>query len=178
MLEKEIVLRCQEGNPKYQRLLVEKYASVLMATGMRYTNTREDAKDCMQEAWIRIFRSMEKYKSTGSLKAWMQKIVINCALAQHRKNASVVRIESTKTRKQFVSPSVLTEMNANEVLDLLKNLNYTKRTVFTLRVVEGYTHKEIGVMMNITESTSRSILTRARQELRTMITNNNKVVEL
>ena len=152
---------------------------MLMATCLRYCKKRADAEDCIQEAWINIFKSIDRYKTTGSFKAWMQRIAINCALSHYRKSASIIRIESNRipTPTQQ-SPLVYSAMNAEEIMKLLHQLSDTKRLVFTLYVIEGYKHAEIAELTGVTESSSRSILTRARQEIRELIHCYDKALEL
>ncbi len=177
MRQQELIKYCQKGDPKYQRILVDTYAGILMATCLRYCKSEDDAKDCLQEAWIKIFKAIHTYENTGSFKAWMQKIVINCALVNYRKRASIIRIESSNKSKHF-EPKIYAEMSAREILDLLHRLSDIKRFVFLLFVVDGYRHSEIAEMLEISESTSRSILTRARSKLKKLITCYDKALEL
>ena len=179
MTEEELIANCRLQNPKYQRILVEQYASMLMATCLRYCKNRADAEDCIQEAWINVFKAIDKYQPSGSFKAWIQRIGINCCLSHYRKSASIIRIETNQlSRPSHQSPLVYAAMNADEIIKLLHKLTDTKRQVFTLYVVEGYKHAEIAEMIGVTESTSRSILTRARQEIKELINSYDKALEL
>ena len=179
MTEKELIENCKQRQPKYQRALVEQYTPMLMATCLRYCKNRADAEDCIQEAWINVFRSIDKYQTTGSFKAWIQRIAINCALSHYRKSASIIRIESNRipTPTQQ-SPLVYSMMNADEIINLINRLSDMKKLVFTLYVIDGYKHAEIAEMIGVTESSSRSILTRARQEIRDLINCYDKALEL
>ena len=152
---------------------------MLMATCLRYCKNVEDAQDCLQEAWIKIFKSIDKYQNTGSFKAWMQRITINCALTIYRKTASIIRIESNRVMAPTMhAPKIYSDLNAKEILDLIQQLTEVKRHVFTLYVIEGYKHTEIAELLEISDGTSRSILTRARQEIRELIKCHDKALEL
>lgn len=179
MTEKELVEKCKEREPKYQRMLVDQYTPMLMGTCLRYCKNRADAKDCLQEAWINIFRAIDKYEYSGSFKGWMQRIAINCCLSQHRKSASIIRIESNRQREPSSKlPVIYAALEVKEIIKLLNRLSDTKRLVFTLYVIEGYKHAEIAELLGITESSSRSILTRARQEVRELIVYFDQAIEL
>jgi RNA polymerase sigma-70 factor (ECF subfamily) len=179
LTDKELIKHCQTGNPRYQRMLVDQYSGMLMATCLRYCRNQEDAQDCLQEAWIKILKSIDKYQHTGSFKAWMQRIAINCALTIYRKTASIIRIEANRIESPRAHPpNVYSELNADEILKIIHQLSEIKRHVFTLYVIEGYKHTEIAELLEITDSTSRSILTRARQEIREMIQYYDKALEL
>lgn len=146
---------------------------------MRYCKIKEDAKDCLQEAWLNIFKSLSKYKGDGSFVGWMHRIAVNCCLKKYRKTASIVRIEaSRKVDSNNQEPVVFSKLNVEEIMTLLHQLSDIKRIVFTLYVIEGYTHAEIAKSLEIAEGTSRSILTRARQEIKKSIVSYDKALEL
>lgn len=179
MTERELITYCLENNAAYQRQLVQKYSSTLFAICLRYCKSREDAKDCLQESWITIFKNIKKYEFLGSFEGWIKRITVNCALQQYRKKDLIKRTESVAaTPLQDVEPGVISELNTQEILDLLKQLPDIKRIVFTMYVVEGYSHAEISELVGIAESSSRSILTRTRQELKKIIRSYDKAIEL
>ena len=179
MSTEELIKYCKQGQPTYQRMLVNQFSSDLFTTCMRYCKNREDAKDCLQDAWLNIFKSLSDYKGEGAFAGWMHRVAVNCCLKKYRKTASVIRIEANrKITKSDHQPVVFGQLNVEEIFKLLDQLSDVKRLVFTLYVVEGYTHAEIAESLGFAESSSRSILTRARKEIKNLIVSYDKALEL
>lgn len=170
-IDEDLIEGCKAQIPKYQKALVLKYSALLMGTAMRYCRDEIDAEDCVQESWIKILGAIRQYQPTGSFTAWMQRITINCALTMYRKRASVIRMmKSQPETNEDIAPQVYSDLEYNHIMNMLNELSEAKRLVFTLYVVDGYSHKEIGELLHITESSSRANLTRARQEMKEKIT--------
>ena len=139
---------------------------MLMTVCRRYVPDQPSAKDVLQESFIRIFSNINAYKATGSFEAWMRTITIRCALHWLKKRASkkettITEINDTKV----IEPAIYAQMGEEEIIKLVQDLPEGFRTVFNLNVIEGYSHREVAKLLNITESTSRSQLTRARRML-------------
>ena len=179
MTTNQLIEYCKQQHPKYQRMLVNQFSSDLFTTCMRYCKNREDAKDCLQETWMCIFKSLDTYKGAGSVIGWMHRIAVNCSLKKYRKSASIIRIEANrKMTSGDQEPVVFSQLNVEEIMKLLHQLSDIKRVVFTLYVIEGYNHTEIAETLEIASGTSRSILTRARQEIKKLIVSYDKALEL
>ncbi len=167
----QIIKGCQNNQRKSQKLLVEQFSQLLYTISLRYAPDRESAKDILQEAWIRVFKYIQKFDSKkGNLEAWMRKIVINTALQRYKH----LRYETEKSGLEHVQshtfiPSVYAQLGAKELMQLVDKLPEGFRLVFNLYVVEGYSHKEIAAMLNIQEASSRSQLQRARKQLQALI---------
>lgn len=139
---------------------------MLLSVCRRYARDEAMAKDVLQETLIRIFQHIGRYEDKGSFEAWMRRIAVRRSLQWIEKSSfqhelQPVEMPDTGT----VEPEVYGALGAEEILELLNNLPAGFRAVFNLNVVEGYSHKEIAELLDITESTSRSQLVRARKLL-------------
>jgi len=141
-----------------------------MAAARRFVKDEATAKDVLQESLIRIFKNIGKYEHSGSFEAWMRKITVRCALTSLRKSKIKSEIElSEQHYSKTVEPIVFGEMGLKEIQRLIETLPIGYRTVFNLNVIEGFTHREIAHDLDITESASRSQLSRAKKMLQEKI---------
>lgn len=168
--EKQILKGCQNGDKKCQRELVLRYSKMLMAASLRYVKDESSAKDVLQEGFIRIFKNIHKYKPIGPFENWMRRIVVRCALTHLHKNKILQEIEWVEYQANLVvEPDVFSSLGFEEINRFVMELPLGYQTVFNLNVVEGFSHREIGDLLNISESASRSQLTRAKKILREKI---------
>lgn len=175
--ESDIIRGCQKGKRHCQKELVVRYSPMLMTVSRRYAPDDNSAQDILQEAFIKIFRHIHKYKPTGSFTAWMRRIVVNTALQTFDKSCFRQEITGLDVvmGRACTSPDAYADLGAEELMGLIAQLPDGFRQVFNLYVLEGFNHREIGELLNITESTSRSQLTRARSYLRKMLTRQEKI---
>ena len=173
MDEQQLIKGCINRNRLAQRELYEKYSRRMFAVCLRYVNDKETAKDLLQDGFVKVFTCLDSYSGIGSFEGWMRKIFVNCALEYLRKSDVLKESSDLDNLPELPQPesSVISNMSAAELLNIIKQLPAGFRTVFNLFAIEGYSHKEIGEMLGITESTSRSQYTRARQLLQKQITN-------
>ncbi|MDR2811099.1 MAG: sigma-70 family RNA polymerase sigma factor [Tannerellaceae bacterium] len=171
MNEQQLIESCKKGSRLAQKELYDMYSRKMMGVCLRYVNDRETAKDILQDGFVKIFTAMDTYTGVGSFEGWMRKIFVNCALEYLRKS-DVLRgaVELGKTTEMLAPDySVIAEMSARELMGIVQELPSGFRTVFNLFAIEGFSHKEISEMLGITESTSRSQYTRAKQLLQRKI---------
>lgn len=170
LTEIELVNRCVAGNRGYQEMLYHKYASKMFGVCLGYISDRDAAKDVLQDGFIKVFTSLEKFKGEGSLEGWIRRIVIHTAVDHYRKfirDQRNVNIDEAKIVPFEVSiPDKILE---KELLGLIHKLPEGARVIFNLYVVEGYSHKEIAEMLDITSGTSKSQVSRARMMLQNWI---------
>ncbi len=129
------------------------------------------AEDILQEGFIRIFTYLDKYKGEGSFEGWMRRTMVNTAINYYKKNLKTgnqMQYTEVFAAKSY-EPDAISQISNEEVLELVQQLPDGYRTVFNLYVVEGYSHKDIGKKMNISENTSKSQLSRARALLQEKI---------
>ena len=168
--EAELIDGCLRGRQLAQKLLYEKYAGKMMAVCLRYAQTTFEAEDVLQEGFITVFRTLASFRRECPLEFWIRRIMINAALRQHRRNASLVAVSDGEYPETLASAEfILSNYNFQELLAIVQELAPRYRMVFNLYAIEGYTHKEIGELLSITEGTSKSQYSRARAILQTKL---------
>jgi len=176
MTDQQLISSSLNGDSKAQRLLFDRYSDPLFLVSQRYTKNRMDAEDVLQESWIKIFRALDKYKEQGMLLAWMKKIVIHTALGKKRSawfKKEKVGLENVA--EPALQSKAVDKMSADEILSYVLNLPDGYKEIFTLFVIEGYSHKEIGKFLGIEASTSRAKLTMARKKMQESFLKANKI---
>ncbi len=166
LTEKQLIEDCQRGVKTSQYELVRRYSPMLMAACRRYVKNEAIAKDVLQESLIRIFKNIKKFQPTGPFENWMRRITVRCAFTALDKTKIKKEIELTDHHlDSSVAPDVFSYLGLEELTRIIETLPIGYRTVFNLNVIEGYSHGEIGELLQIKESTSRSQLTRAKKLL-------------
>lgn len=161
----------QRRDASAQRKVYEQYSNTLYWTAFRYVRERMVAKDIVVEAFMKIFEAVTnvKFESLRNFEAWMKRIVINESLSYLRKHANFRMMPETEASEEPIEDHTLEKISAEEIHALIAKLPDGYRTVFNLYVVEGYTHREIGEMLGISEGTSKSQLNHARKLLQKKI---------
>ena len=162
---KDIIKGCLDGNRRDQELLYRRHASKLFAVSLQYSGNDEEARDILQEGFIKIFENLHHYKHEGSFEGWMRRIVVNTALEKFRSRHNLYRVDDIDSIIEIeAEPSTedYTGLEAVDLLFIIRELPPKYRMVFNLFAIEGYSHKEIASMLNISEGTSKSNLSRAR----------------
>jgi RNA polymerase sigma-70 factor (ECF subfamily) len=170
--EQDLIRKCQRDDRKAQEHLYAVYADRLYRLALRYIKSGEDAEDVTMAAFIKIFKSINSFifQGEGSLEAWMRQIFINESLMWLRRRHNFSMTESLEAGMLEPDLKQLTELEAEDIYKLIAKLPIGYRTVFNLNVIEGYNHQEIGLMLSITESTSRTQLFKAKTILKKMLT--------
>lgn len=166
MTESQLINNCIKGESTAQRILYEKYSGKLYGISLRYARNNAEAQDILQEAFIRIFKYLPDYQQKGSLEGWMRRIVVNVALRTIQAAFSRFELPVETLPESSIEAEILPQLNAEELLQLVRKLPDGYRVVFNLFALEGFSHAEIAAQLNIDESTSRSQLTKARKLLR------------
>jgi RNA polymerase sigma factor (sigma-70 family) len=150
-----------------QQRLYEEHYGKLMGVCLRYAGSRDEALDLLHEGFIKIFQNITRYKPGTSLIAWMRTVVVNNCIDHHRRQVRrrTEDIETAYSISDEAQPDALSDLTEKEILDAVQTLSPAYRAVFNLYVIEGFSHKEIGEALQITESTSRSNLVKARTKL-------------
>lgn len=171
MDERQLIESCRKGERLAQKQLYDTFSRKMMGVCLRYVNDRETARDLLQEGFVKVFSSINSYMGNGSFEGWVRKIFVNVALEYLRRNDVMRETVDLDEVAELSQPdsSVVSELSANDLLRLIHQLPAGFRTVFNLFAIEGYSHREISQMLNITESTSRSQYVRARQILQKRI---------
>lgn len=138
----------------------------MMGVCYRYARNRADAEDMLQEGFIRVFSRIEQYRHEGSLEGWIRRIMVTTAINFLNKNKRLVVDMDVEEAGDIASEDMPDEATeGSEVLQMLHRLPSGYQTIMNLYAIEGYSHREIGMMLDIAESTSRSQYMRARKLL-------------
>ena len=166
----KLIKLCIKQDRKSQKEFYLLTCDRLMNISRRYTSSIDDAKDVLQNAYLQIFKCMSQFDfRKGTLDNWLARIVVNEALQQFRKKEKSKKItENSFSNDRIDPPNVLEKLAYEDLLKIVDLLPDGYKMVFNLHVIEGYSHKEIAGMLDISESTSRSQLTRARQFLQSI----------
>jgi RNA polymerase sigma-70 factor (ECF subfamily) len=164
MDHERLVKECLRGSRQAQQALYEQFAEGMLGICYRYTKSKVDAEDVLQEGFIKVFKNLHQYKFEGELGGWIRKIMVNTALNYLKKNqryqSELAFTDSTLHPVATDNPEVT--MSAKDLAGLIRQLPTGYQTIFNLHAVEGFTHVEIGKMLGINEGTSRSQYARAR----------------
>ena len=152
--------------------LYDSYAPKMFGVCLRYAKNQMEAEDILQDAFIKVFSNLHRFKFQGSFEGWLRRTIVNTAINNYKKNLKHARemdIDDIEAENQK-EEKVLDRMSADEILAIVQTLPEGYRVVFNLNVLEGYTHKMIGEMLDISENTSKSQLLRAKRLLREKLT--------
>ncbi len=170
MSEKELIHACLRGDNQSFRRLYDRYAAKMMTVCLRYARHRLEAEDLLQDGFVKVFNNLEKFQHKGSFEGWIRRIMINTALKNNgRSSFKNERIGLEDYQSGSQDPKVLAKLSEEEILKAIAELPEGYRRVFNMYVIDGLSHKEIGEILNITDSTSRSQLVKARKLLQLKI---------
>lgn len=172
----ELAEACVGGDRKAQKALYDRLAPKMYAVCLRYMGERELAQDILQEGFVTLFSKIKSFEGKGSFEGWARRIFVNTALMDLRRNDALKMSDDIETAWDIASDttSQVQDIGYKELLSLVASLPTGYRTVFNMYVIEGYSHKEIGESLGISEPTSRSQLQRARMMLQDKIRKANE----
>ena len=172
-MDQNLLSKCAKGHKPSQQYLYDLYAPKLYAICLRYVADQDVAKDVLQESFIKIFESLSSYRSEGSFEGWMRRITINMALGFLRKDKErlSVDIEGLRLNGEVVDAEgeITANITAAEISQFIQELPDSFREGVNLYIIDGYSHKEIGEILNITEDNSKQRLRRGRKALQKRI---------
>lgn len=171
MNEKQLIQACIDENRSAQRALYERFSAKMYFVCLRYARHELEAQDMLQDGFIKVFDNISKFKNNGSFEGWIRRIMVNTSLNYCRKSSfknEQIGIEDYQDK--VVDSKAISNLSEQELLKVIQQLPDGYRMVFNLYVIEGYSHKEIGEMLNTTESTSRSQLAKARKWMQKVLT--------
>ena len=167
----DLVKRCKTNERKAQGLLYKQFASKMLGVCLRYANDRMEAEDMLQNGFIRVFQKIADYRGDGSFEGWVRRIMVHSSIEYYRKHhkmLSVADLEETGNEPS-VDAIAVARLDAKDLMTLIQQLSPGYRMVFNLYAIEGYSHREIGEIMGISEGASKSQLSRARAILKEQI---------
>lgn len=171
LTELEALLQsCREGNRKSQEMLYRQFYGYAMSVCMRYTRTRDEAIEVLNDGFMKVFTKSEKYDPERSFKGWLRRIMINTALDFYRQQVKHYFHEDVSEAAHTpVDETALGKLEHEELITLVQQLSPAYRMVFNLYVIDGYSHEEIAEKLEISVGTSKSNLARARENLKNML---------
>ncbi|PWU04060.1 MAG: RNA polymerase [Bacteroidetes bacterium] len=175
MTEEAMLDGCLHNDAAAQQELYYRYSPKMLSVCYRYAKSREDAEDMLQEGFIKVFTQIKQFQNRGALEGWIRKIMVHTCINNLKKNkkfsesVDIIHASGVQVREESI-PSIV---QAKQVVECIRILPIGYRTVLNLYAIEGYSHKEIALMLDIEESTSRSQYTRAKAMLEDILIRKN-----
>ncbi|MFT5818145.1 MAG: RNA polymerase sigma factor (sigma-70 family) [Bacteroidia bacterium] len=164
--EISLIKACSNGDSKAFRKIYEIHSGTMYSICLRYMNNQDEAKDALQEGFIKVFKNISKFKFTGSFEGWMKRIFVNSSIELIRKRKMHLDVSELNSNELPLTAKIETgSMDAEKMMTLVQQLPEGYRTVFNMFIVDGYSHKEISNYLEISESTSKTQLFKARKQL-------------
>lgn len=165
--DETLVIGCIKNDRKMQELFYRKFSVEMYNVCLIYEGDRDKAKDILQDGFIKVFRTIRSYDNKGSLKGWIRRIITNTAIDRWRKSSKEDKSFSIELLSSADQPldQAVTAIYHNDIMMQVNKLPPGAKIIFNLFAIEGYSHKEIAEMLNISEGTSKSQVSRARQLL-------------
>ncbi|MGI9541727.1 MAG: RNA polymerase sigma factor [Cyclobacteriaceae bacterium] len=174
--EDKLIEGCCKGDRMMQQELYQRFSKRMLVICMRYSKATEDAEDILQEAFIKVFQNINKFRKDSSLGYWIKRIVINTALNYQRGKLYLFpMVDIQDVNHNVEKETVLDRFHFNELLEMVQALPVGCQVIFNLYAIEGYPHKEIAKQLNISEGTSKSQYARAKKLLQQMVEQSEKV---
>lgn len=168
--ESDLIQGCINGDRQMQKLLYERFSPKMYAVCLRYSGNSEDARDLLQEGFIKIFKNLSKYRGDGSFEGWIRRIFVNTSIEHFRRKVYSQDVtEKQENTLEDKTWNVLDSLAEKDILNMIHDLSPGYKTVFNMHVIEGYSHKEIADKLGINEGTSKSQLARAKSVLKKMV---------
>jgi RNA polymerase sigma factor (sigma-70 family) len=164
-LNNEQIERCRKGDKIALEQLYNFYAPKMKSICLRYARTKSEADDIFQDSFIKVLKNIKTYEYKGSFEGWIRKIVVNTAINHYKKDLAYISSHLSyedAEEPEDESCDLVNHLSTNELMEIIKKIPAGYNMVFNLYAIEGYDHAEIAEMLQITESASRSQLSRAR----------------
>ncbi|HOT15021.1 MAG TPA: sigma-70 family RNA polymerase sigma factor [Bacteroidales bacterium] len=168
----DIIKACMAGDKNGQEALYKLFSGRMWAVCLRYAPDRDVAKDVFQDAFIKVFEKIRQFQFKGNFEGWMRKVFVNTAIACYRnKNTLTYELSPNLLPEENDDREELTDsdISRDELMKMIEELTPQYKMVFNLYAIEGFSHKEIASMLSISEGTSKSNLSRAREILKKKI---------
>ncbi len=172
----KLIAKAAKGDRRAQQQLFEMFAPKMMGVCRQYLKNNDLAEEVMLSGFLKMFTHLKDFKNEGSFEGWIRRIMVNESISQLRKDKKLHFVSETEIENTAAYSTYLeTELETNEIQKLIDALPDGYKTVFVLYVVEGYKHGEISELLQISESTSKSQLFKARKMLQNTIKQQNNL---
>jgi len=170
LTEKQIIKGCIKNNAECQRILFDKYSQLLMAVCLRYSGDVPGAEDMLQEAFIKVFSSIQQYRFEGSFEGWIRRVTVNTCLRKlQQTKIRFDDLSKVEDEQVLIHDDAFSRLTEKALIRMISSLPRGYRVVFNLNGIEGYNHDEIAALLGIEAATSRSQLAKARKLLQQQI---------
>jgi RNA polymerase sigma factor (sigma-70 family) len=158
------------GERRGQEELYNRFSAKMYAVCLRYAGNSNDARDILQDGFVKVYKNLSRFRSEGSFEGWIRRIMVNTAI-EHLRRKTYLKplVEKEENQIHAHEVSALDSLGEKDILNLIRQLSPGYRTVFNMYVIEGYTHKEVAEILGINEGTSKSQLARAKAILQNMV---------
>lgn len=171
MINETLINDCKKMHREAQRLMYEQLAPKLHLTCKRYLKKQEEIDEALADSFYTIFTKLDQLKEISAFEGWARRIAVNNCLATIKKNTNFnIYLDDVQSLVQLFTAEV-TDLEEKDLLNLLNFIPAGCKTIFNLFAIEGYSHKEIGAMLNISEGTSKSQLNVAKTKLKDLVNN-------
>jgi len=161
-----LITGCKKGDRKSQHMLYQRYYGFAMAICLRYSDGYEQAVEVVNDGFLKVFTKLSMFNTSKSFEGWIRRIMINSAIDYYRKERKHANLSTLhQVNSTSRSPTAIQKMSFDEVVHQIQLLSPSYRAVFNLYVIDGYKHREISELLNISVGTSKSNLSRAREHL-------------
>jgi len=172
-----LIQGCKRNDRDSQRLLYQHYYSYALSICARYSRNITEAKEVVNDGFMKVFGKIDQYNPDSSFKGWIRKIMINASIDQYRKELKHQQHDNlASVFSPAVQPQAISDLSFEELIGLVQKLSPAYRAVFNLYAIDGHTHEEIGKILNISVGTSKSNLLKARENLRRMLDGLNRIL--
>jgi RNA polymerase sigma-70 factor (ECF subfamily) len=178
--QQELIDGCLKGDSRSQHAVYKMYYGKMKAVCLRYASSTDEAKDMVQDGFIRVFSSLEKFEGNGSLEGWIRRIMVNLSIDQYRKKKHHVDLdlENSKhlveenTEEEDDLESDIYDFQPHHIVEAMQQLTPVYRTVFNLYVFENFSHQEISEKLGISLGTSKSNYSKAKKNMKKILLKN------
>jgi RNA polymerase sigma factor (sigma-70 family) len=163
--EQELIDGCRKSDRSFQKALYDRYCRKMLVVCLRYSRTTAEAEDILQEAFVKVFQGIKEFRQESKLETWITRIMVNTALNFQRKKLylfPMVDVQEIDLPEDEIS---ISGIHFSQLLEMIQSLPQGCQIVFNLFAIEGYNHKEIAALLGISEGTSKSQYSRARNLL-------------
>lgn len=176
--EETLVKGCRQQDPRSQREVYQQWAPKMLGVCLRYIKDRSEAESVMTGGFLKVFERIGQFSGEGSFEGWIRRIMVHEALSYLRQHKhAYMMVDAEEASREVSYENAEQQLQADDLLALIRQLPAGYRTVFNLYAIEGYSHKEIAEQLEISENTSKSQLSRARSLLQQQIARHSKLVE-
>jgi RNA polymerase sigma factor (sigma-70 family) len=176
--EESLVAGCRKQDPRAQQQVYERWSGLMLAVCMRYIKDRDEAESTMLNGFYKVFDRIGQFSGEGSFEGWIRRIMVNEALTYIRRNQqAMMMVEADEALGEVSYESASQQLEAEDLMQLIREMPEGYRTVFNLIAIEGYSHKEVAEQLGISENTSKSQLNRARNYLQKQLAKHEKMCQ-